>query len=221
MWSDHTRSDESRGHKPRVERENLMTTQAVSGVAPATTARTGTRPTALPRQSTIVTTVTGRRWLAVARLATGFIFLWAFLDKTIGLGFATPVERAWLNGGTPAQGFLNGDAVTGPLAPLFRSFATPLADWLFQAGMLGIGAAVMLGVGLRVSAVAGSAMMLLMCLAEWSFVPNTGSTNPVVDYHVVYALALIVVAALAAGDTWGIGGWWRRLPLVQRNHWLA
>ncbi|WOF22550.1 DoxX family protein [Microbacterium betulae] len=172
-------------------------------------------------QSAVAGTTTSRRTLAVLRLATGFIFLWAFLDKTFGLGFSTPVERAWLNGGTPAQGFLKGDAVTGPLKGFFASLATPLTDVLFMLGMLGIGLAVMLGIGMRVAAVAGSAMMLLMYLAEWPFIANAASTNPVVDYHIIYALALIVLAATAAGDTWGLGAWWKSLPIVQKQRWLV
>ncbi len=59
----------------------------------------------------------------------------------------------------------------------------------------------MLGVGLRVSAVAGSLLMLLMWVAEWPFIQ--GSTNPLIDYHVIYALVLILCATLLAGDTWG------------------
>jgi thiosulfate dehydrogenase [quinone] large subunit len=72
-----------------------------------------------------------------------------------------------------------------------------------------------------VAAVSGTALMLLMYLAEWPFAAGAGSTNPLVDYHIIYALALIVIAALAAGDTWGFGAQWKALPLVQRNHWLV
>lgn len=178
-------------------------------------------PVALAAEKTLVTTAPGRRSLAVLRLATGFIFLWAFIDKTFGLGFATPVERAWVNGGAPAQGFLMSDAVTGPFKGFFASLASPVTDWLFMAGMLGIGLAVMAGVGLRVSAVVGTAIMVLMYLAEWPFAINAGSTNPLVDYHIVYALALIVIAAVSAGDTWGLGGWWKSLPLVRKQRWLV
>src|SRR5690606_6862690 len=45
--------------------------------------------------------------LAAARIAIGWVFLWAFLDKTFGLGFATAREDAWINGGSPTFGFLN------------------------------------------------------------------------------------------------------------------
>jgi len=171
-------------------------------------------------ETTLVTSTAGRRALAVTRLATGFIFLWAFVDKTFGLGFSTPAANAWINGGKPASGFLLSPGVTGPLKGFFASLAGPLTDALFMAGMLGIGLAVMLGVGLRVSAVAGSAIMLLMYLAEWPFAPNAASTNPLVDYHIIYALSLVVIALLAAGDTWGFGRTWRSLPIVQRQRWL-
>lgn len=162
----------------------------------------------------------GRRSLAVLRLATGFIFLWAFLDKTFGLGYATPLERAWVNGGTPAQGYLRSDAVTGPLKDFFISLANPVTDVLFMVGMLGIGVAVMLGIGLRVSAVAGTILMVFMYLAEWPFFPLTGSNNPLVEYHIIYALALIVIAATFAGDTWGLGKTWRSISIVRSQPWL-
>jgi thiosulfate dehydrogenase [quinone] large subunit len=174
-----------------------------------------------PTEQEIVTSPTGRRILAVLRLATGFIFLWAFLDKLIGLGYSTPAERAWINGGTPSQGFLNSPAVVGPLKPFFAAIASPLTDVLFMAGMLAIGVAVMLGIGLRISAVAGSLIMVFMYLAEWPLGANASSTNPLVDYHIIYALVLITVAALAAGETWGLGRTWKSLPIVQRFPWLV
>ena len=79
----------------------------------------------------------------------------------------------------------------------------------------------MLGVGLRVSAVVGSVILLFMYLAEWPFAANAGSTNPLVDYHVIYALALVVLAATAAGDTWGLGTAWKRSPIVGKRYWLV
>lgn len=162
-------------------------------------------------------------WLAALRLGTGFVFLWAFVDKLFGLGYSTPSQRAWLNGGSPTKGFLsNVDA--GPLASTFRAIAgNPVADWLFMLGLLGIGVAVLSGVALRLAAVAGSVLMALMWAAEWhparftSAGEATGSVNPLIEYHVIYALALIVVAVTYAGNRWGLGGWWSRLPFVRRH----
>ncbi|MBG6237826.1 thiosulfate dehydrogenase [quinone] large subunit [Mycetocola sp. CAN_C7] len=175
---------------------------------------------ALPVEPAVVTTRSGRGALAILRLATGFIFLWAFLDKTFGLGFSTPAERAWVNGGTPSQGFLLSDGVVGPLKGFFTAIASPASDILFQLAMLGIGVAVMLGIGLRVSAIVGSFLMVMMYLAEWPFIANGASTNPIVDYHIIYALSLVVVAVLHSGDTWGLGRQWKHLPIVRRLPWL-
>ena len=182
-----------------------------------------THPATLVEQD-LVTSATGRRWLAVTRIATGFVFLWAFLDKTFGLHYSTGAavaggepSLAWIDGGTPSQGFMTYAAV-GPFKDTFASMAGPVSDWLFMLGLLGIGVAVMLGVGLRVAAVSGSIMMVLMWVAEWPLL--VGSTNPVVDYHLVYALVLVLCATLLAGDTWGLGRWWARLPVVQRAPWL-
>ena len=43
---------------------------------------------------------------AITRISIGWIFLWAFLDKTFGWGFATPAGKAWISGGSPTTGFL-------------------------------------------------------------------------------------------------------------------
>jgi thiosulfate dehydrogenase (quinone) large subunit len=44
--------------------------------------------------------------LAAARIAIGWTFLWAFLDKAVGLGFATQRADAWISGGSPTFGYL-------------------------------------------------------------------------------------------------------------------
>ena len=60
-------------------------------------------------------TVTGLdRAIAALRIAFGFTFLWAFLDKAFALGFATGKDEAgtvdyfgdaaWINGGSPTEG---------------------------------------------------------------------------------------------------------------------
>ena len=171
-------------------------------------------------------TTRAAKFLAVLRVATGFVFLWAFLDKTFGFGYATPSARAWINGGSPTKGFLSSVAV-GPFEATFHSWAgTAWADWLFMIGLLGIGLALTLGVALRIAALSGTVMMLFMWAAEWPLAKVTSagepsmSTNPIVDYHIIYALVLIAVALTYAGNTWGFGKLWAKLPFVQRNHWL-
>jgi thiosulfate dehydrogenase [quinone] large subunit len=178
-----------------------------------------------PAPGTIIT-AGAAQFLAVFRVVLGFEFLWAFADKTIGLGYATPSARAWINGGSPTKGFLSRVAV-GPFESIFHAWAgAAWADWLFMVGLLAIGVALILGIGLRVAAVSGTLMMLLMWAAEWPLAKVTSagepsmSTNPIVDYHIIYALALIALAVTYAGHTWGLGKLWARLPLIQRNRWL-
>jgi thiosulfate dehydrogenase [quinone] large subunit len=161
-------------------------------------------------------------WLAALRVGVGSVFLWAFLDKLLGLGYSTPSERAWLNGGSPTEGFLSRVDV-GPFAGFFRDIAgNVVVDWLFMLGLLGIGVAVLSGVALRLAAAGGTLLMALMWAAEWHPArftgagEPTGSTNPLFDYHVVYALALIVFAVTYAGDRFGLGRRWAQLPVVRR-----
>ncbi|MCO1594994.1 DoxX family membrane protein [Micromonospora sp. RHAY321] len=153
--------------------------------------------------------------LAGTRLALGWIFLWAFVDKLFGLGRATGTKDAWINGGSPTKGFLTFGA-TGPFKDLYAGIAgAAWADWLFMIGLAGIGVALLLGVGMRVAAVAGGLLLVLM----WTAVLPP-ENNPVMDDHLVYAAVLAVLALVDAGDTWGLGRAWARLPIVRRVPWL-
>ena len=171
-------------------------------------------------------TTTAAKALAVFRISLGFVFLWAFLDKTFGLGYATPSAKAWINGGSPTKGFLSSIDV-GPFQNTFHSLAgTTFANWAFMLGLLGIGVALIAGIGMRIAAGAATLMMALMWIAEWPLAQHnsagepTSSTNPITDYHFMYALGAIVLALTYAGHTWGLGRWWAQLPFVQRHHWL-
>jgi thiosulfate dehydrogenase [quinone] large subunit len=160
------------------------------------------------------------------RVLTGFVFLWAFLDKAFGFGYATASGKGWIEGGSPTKGFLSSVAA-GPMESTFHDWAgAGWANWLFMLGLLGIGVALVLGVALRPAAVAGTAMMALMWIAEWPPAKHLSdgslsmSSNPFADYHLIYAVVLIALAAVGAGATWGLGKVWARLPVVSRHTWL-
>jgi thiosulfate dehydrogenase [quinone] large subunit len=170
-------------------------------------------------------TVAGKM-LAVTRIALGLLFAWAFVDKVFGLGYATPSKGAWINGGSPTKGFLGG-LKHGPFQSMFTSWAGQgWADWLFMIGLAGIAVALIFGVGLRIAAVSGTFLLVLMWAAEWTLDKHTStgeltrSTNPLIDDHIIYAILLITLALLYAGNTWGFGKRWAKLPIVARNPWL-
>ncbi|GAA4562821.1 hypothetical protein [Planotetraspora kaengkrachanensis] len=157
------------------------------------------------------TTRTGAYAWAVARIAIGWIFLWAFLDKVFGWGFATPADRAWIHGGSPTTGFLKGTSGNA-LGGLFSDLAGQAwVDWLFMAGLLGVGTALVLGAGMRITAATGGLLLVFMWAASLPL-----ETNPFLDEHIVYAVVLLGLALTRAGDTLGVGGWWRNTAIVRR-----
>ncbi|MBC9821218.1 DoxX family membrane protein [Terrabacter sp. MAHUQ-38] len=163
------------------------------------------------------------RYVAAAtRLALGWVFLWAFLDKLLALGFATgrdaetgAVDRfgpaAWINEGSPTLGFLK-FGTKGPLADFYQSFAgASWANWMFMLGLAGIGIALVLGIAMRIATVAGVVMLVMMWSAAlWP------DNNPFMDDHLVYALVLVMLLLANAGKTFGLGRAWERLHLVQK-----
>ncbi|MER7443777.1 hypothetical protein [Micromonospora avicenniae] len=149
------------------------------------------------------------------RLALGWTFLWAFLDKTFGLGHETESKAAWINGGSPTKGFLAFGA-EGPFAGFYRAIAgTAWVDALFMLGLAAIAIALLAGVGLRVAAVAGGILYVMM----WTVVLPP-ENNPFLDDHLINAAMLAGLALTAAGDTWGFGRMWARLPIIRRWPWL-
>ena len=149
---------------------------------------------------------------AVLRLLMGWTFSWAFIDKLFGLGVATSSESAWLNGGSPTLGFLK-FATHGPFADAYQTIAgNAFVDALFMAGLAGVGLSLLLGIGVRMGAVSGVAMLLLMYTAA-SLPPEN---NPFVHERLVYAVVMVGLLASGSGRTLGLGRWWERTALVQR-----
>ncbi|MEY9931796.1 thiosulfate dehydrogenase [quinone] large subunit [Catenulispora sp. GP43] len=164
--------------------------------------------------------------IAALRIGVGFIFLWAFLDKAFGLHYSTSSKNAWIHGGSPTKGFL-GHVAVGPFQSAFHSMAgNGFVDWAFMLGLLGIGGALILGVGLRVAAVSGVVLVAMMWFAVYPPAQHTAagaatsSVNPFVDDHVLEALVLIAVAAFGTASRLGLGAWWARLPFVQKHRSL-
>lgn len=151
----------------------------------------------------------------VLRLMMGWTFLWPFLDKLFGLGFATEQGRAWIDGGSPTSGFFE-FGTRGPFKDAFQSMAgSTLADWLFMIGLLGIGLALVLGCGVRIASVTGAVLLVLMWLAAlWP------EHNPFLDDHLIYGFVLVGLYVTDSGRYLGFGRRWARSTLVGRYPFL-
>ncbi len=164
-------------------------------------------------------------WL-IARIALGFIVIWAFFDKAFGLGFSTcrdattktvavMCKSAWFSGGSPTAGFLS--HASGPLGSLFQNLAgLGIIDFLFMISVLAIGLALILGAGFRLAGYGGAALMILIYLA--SFVP---SSNPLFDAHIVNLSVFLLLATFyESAGAYGLSKWWRGLSFVKDRKWL-
>ena len=152
-----------------------------------------------------------RQSLALLRIAFGLTFLWAFVDKLFGLGYATKSADSWLNGGSPTEGFLKFGA-KGPFKDFYNSLAGDTwVNVVFMVALLAIGLALTLGIGMRLAAIGGAIMYVMM----WT-VALPPENNPVLDDHILGAISVVVLALTMAGNTWGIGQLWANTPLVKK-----
>ena len=161
----------------------------------------------------------------ILRIAMGWIFLWAFLDKCFGLGFATGRNPetgaidfggpdAWINGGSPTEGFLSfGLHTKEPFTGWYSDLAGHAwVDWIYMVSMAAIGILLILGIATRLAAIAGIVWMLLFYTASAIWPEN----NPFLDDHIVYAIVLAGIAYVGAGRYLGLGDRWERTGIVRR-----
>ena len=100
------------------------------------------------------------------RLYLSFTLLWAFFDKLLGLGFATAADKSWLSGTSPTSGFLKFGVEGGTFASTFSSLAgNQIVDCLFMGGLLLIGLALALGIGMKIATYSGALLMFLIYLS--------------------------------------------------------
>ncbi|MCL5003951.1 MAG: hypothetical protein M1352_01625 [Patescibacteria group bacterium] len=150
--------------------------------------------------------------LGLLRLALGWIFFWAFLDKVFGLGFSTKAGHALINGVSPTLSFLK-FATKGPFTHFYQSLAgNPAVDWLFMLGLLFVGLTLILGIAVKLGSFFGALMLLIFYSA--AFLPPT--TNPFVDEHIVYSLILLSFIFSNPGRYLGLGSFWQKIALVKR-----
>lgn len=157
----------------------------------------------------------GLRLLAAIRIVMGFMLLWAFADKLFGLGMLTTPEAAIINGGSPTEYYLT-ELVSGVFTGFFNAMAgNPAVDLLLMAGLLLVGIGLVMGIASKLSCIGMCVMMALMYMLS---VPPVD--NPLVDYHIVYILAVLAVYMLGGFGKWSLEEAWVSLGPVRRFNFL-
>jgi len=146
--------------------------------------------------------------LLLLRIALGWVFLYSGLTKV-------------LNPDWTAAGYLRGAKTFTDLYQWLAADANiGWVSFLNQWGQTLIGAAMILGIGVRIASWSGALMMLLYYFPILAF-PKIGASSYLVDEHIVYALVFLVFGALGAQSTWGIYRWLKAKSLEQKIPWLA
>lgn len=149
--------------------------------------------------------------VTLLRLAMGWTFLWVFLDKLWGLEYSTLKGEGWIDGVSPTSEFLSNSSQESPFTEVFQAMAgQSWVDWLFMIAVAGVGIALILGIMIRLAGVIGAILSLLIFLAI--FPPEE---NPVMTFHIVYILVLLLLSATPSGDWLGLGKWWGKTRLVK------
>ncbi len=135
--------------------------------------------------------------LLALRVSMGWLFFYAGITKV-------------LNPEWSAEGYLTGAQMLNSFfswlaTPANLMWINPLNEW----GLTLIGVALILGVFVRWASYAGTVLMILYWLPVLSF-PYAGEHFYVIDDHIIYLLAFVVLAVFNAGRHWGLEGFFRR-----------
>jgi len=79
----------------------------------------------------------------------------------------------------------------------------PAVNFINEWGLTLLGVSLILGIFVRLSSVLGAVLMLLYYFPVLIF-PYAGKHSYLVDEHIIYALVLLLLAAMRAGRIWGL-----------------
>ena len=130
--------------------------------------------------------------LFLLRISLGWLMFYAGITKVL--------DPSW-----SALGYLKGAKIlTSFYGFLIRPGVLPGINFVNEWGLTLLGVSLILGVGIRFSAVLGSLLMLLYYLPILDF-PYPDPHSFIVDNHIIYLLGLLVLASFHAGNIWGLG----------------
>lgn len=141
--------------------------------------------------------------LVVLRLTMGWMFFYAGITKVL--------NPAW-----SVAGYLqNAKMFSGFYHWLMQPGLLPITNFVNEWGLTLLGVSLILGIGVRLSSRLGAILMLLYYFPILDF-PYPNKNSYIVDEHVIYAAALLLLASLGAGRVWGLENWCANLPICSR-----
>jgi len=190
--------------------------------ASTTAGAQGDGPVTLDRIRGVQVTRTAAYSAALLRISLGLVYLWGFITQAFGVSYTNSTTDAagkttygwhfsynsangWITSGfshSPTGAYVG--KTHGPLAFIPQNFSTGLDDFGWMLAIGGLGVALTLGIFMNIAGVGG---FLLNILLWFSTFPPSG--NPVIDgTHTIYALVLLLLMFLHAGNQLGLGRWW-------------
>ncbi|MDP3934632.1 MAG: DoxX family membrane protein [Candidatus Giovannonibacteria bacterium] len=130
--------------------------------------------------------------LFLLRVSLGWLIFYAGIDA-----LTTP--------GWSAAGYLKGaKTFVGFYQWLLQPSILPTINFVNEWALTLLGVSLILGVFIKFSAPLGALLMLLYYFPILQF-PYPSAHSFIVDEHIIYAVALLVLASLRSGDVWGLG----------------
>ena len=148
-------------------------------------------------------TQTQKLSLLFLRVVLGWMYFYAGITKVINPEWSA---AGYLKGAKNFVGFYQWIASPAML---------PITNFVNEWGLTLLGISLILGIGVRLSSVLGAVLMALYYLVILDF-PYPNAHAYIVDEHIIYIGALLVLATYRAGRVWGLENWCSNLPICSR-----
>lgn len=140
--------------------------------------------------------------LLLLRLTMGWMFFYAGIIKVI--------NPEW-----SAAGYLKGAKnFVGFYEWLVSPAMLPIVNFVNEWGLTLLGVSLILGISVRLSSILGAVLMILYYLPLDLPYPNAHSL--IVDEHIIYAVALLLLGSFRAGRTWGLENWFSKTSICSK-----
>ncbi|MCR4256569.1 MAG: DoxX family membrane protein [Candidatus Uhrbacteria bacterium] len=140
--------------------------------------------------------------LFLLRISMGWFYFYAGITKVLNPEWSA---AGYLKGATSFAWFYG--AMLDPTI-------LPIVNFMNAWGLTLLGVSLLLGLFVRLSSSLGVALMLLYYFALGFPYPNAHAL--IVDEHIIYSFALIVLGTFRAGRAWGLETWCAGLPICKR-----